>query len=561
MKKTQLTIFLIILLGFQFGDLTAQNNQGEISNLIRSLIEKDSPESDQKVVGQELFSAVTIKSFYSDRVFEPAWSDGKVLPEIAYEMRYEIQQIQFDGLNPADYHLSAINELFGRYENSRKSKGVFLPNDFAALDVLLSDAYLIISSHLYLGKVNPANLKSVWNIQRSAPELQAGERLVTALAKRSIRKSFEELYPTFTIYKRMRDGLRYMYEHEKRFNSKFIGSWKKLKIEKSIKVGDSDNQINEIRSRLMFWEFMDKDFVRDDKTYDSIMELGIKKLQARHGLEADGVIGQGTIFALNQSPSDLIATAKVNMERLRWLSADIKEQELILVNTANFQLDFISKRDTLLSSKVIVGKSYHATPQFDAEMSYLVFSPTWTVPNSITRNEIIPAIKKNPNYLASKNMVVINNSGVVIDPTTIDWQKTNPRKFPYMIRQEPGEQNSLGLVKFMFPNQYSVYIHDTPSRSLFSREDRALSHGCIRLQNPAELAKLLLSFDSQWTEAKINEAMKQKKERVVTLDRKIPVVIFYLTYWADSKGQECFRRDIYERDGEILKALDQARKI
>jgi L,D-transpeptidase YcbB len=279
----------------------------------------------------------------------------------------------------------------------------------------------------------------------------------------------------------------------------------------------------------------------EEKIYDSIMESGIKILQKRHGLEPDGVIGQGTIRASNMTPEQLIITASVNLERLRWLPDSIKDLELILVNTANFQLDFIQKRDTVLSSRVIVGKSYHSTPQFSSPMSYIVFSPTWTVPSSITRNEIIPSIKKDNQYLAKKNMKLLTSSGSIVDPNTIDWSKVNPRNFPYIVRQEPGEQNSLGLVKFMFPNKYSVYIHDTPSRSLFAREDRALSHGCIRIQKPFELAKLLLSFDPNWTDEKIQNAMKQTKEQTVMLDRKIPVVILYLTSWTDGKGNSYFR--------------------
>jgi L,D-transpeptidase YcbB len=192
-------------------------------------------------------------------------------------------------------------------------------------------------------------------------------------------------------------------------------------------------------------------------------------------------------------------------------------------------------------------------------MSYIVFSPTWTVPNSITRNEIIPAIRKNPNYLARNNMKVLTASGSEVSPSSIDWAKVNPRTFPYIIRQEPGQNNSLGLVKFMFPNKYSVYIHDTPARSLFEREDRALSHGCIRIQKPFELAKLLLSFDPSWTDEKIKEAMHLSKEKIVMLDRKIPVVVLYLTYWADSKGDYYFRRDLYSRDTEIYNSLREGR--
>lgn len=557
MKKLFILCLLALVSLSQIQTSLAQNRNELISEFIRNYVELDNLEKEGKVSGQVLFSSVVIKRFYSNRFFQPTWSDGTTLPELAYEMRYEIQQIQYDGLNPADYHLNAINLLFDKYERSKNASQIFELADFAALDILLTDAYIIISSHLYLGKVNPENLKPEWNIQRSAPELMIDLRLVEAIENKNIRKSFEELYPSFTIYKRMRDGLRYMYDHQKRFDSKFIGTWKKLKIDKSIKLGDANNQMAEIRSRLQFWNFVDQYFPQEEKIYDSLMEQGIKILQKRHGLEADGVIGQGTIHALNQSPQDLIATAKVNLERLRWLPANIKDQELILVNTANFQLDFISQRDTLLSSKVIVGKSYHSTPQFSAEMSYLVFSPTWTVPRSITRNEIIPSVRKNPNYLASKNMKVITNSGAIVDPSSIDWQKVNARNFPYSIRQEPGVQNALGLVKFMFPNKYSVYIHDTPTRSLFAREDRALSHGCIRLEKPIEFAELLLTYDKQWTTEKIKEAMNLKREKVVNLDRKIPVVIFYLTYWTDSIGQQFFRQDIYNRDMEILKVLTE----
>lgn len=537
----------------------AQSRVESVGLVINNLIEIDDLERSSKVYGQDLFSSVVLRRFYSEKAFYPAWSDGLNLPEIAYEMRYEIQQIKFDGLNPRDYHLDAINALFEKYEQSSKAGGEFTVVDFGNLDVLLTDAFIIISSHLYLGKVDPESLKSVWNIQRSAPELMIDQRLHNALEAQNIRKSLEELYPSFQVYKKMRDALRFLYEDEKRWNQDPVGSWKTLKIDKSIKTGDAHNQMDEIRARLKFWKYLEDYEPESSKVYDSIMEPAIIKLQKRFGMEPDGVIGQGTIHALNQKPSDLIATARINMERFRWLPENVKDQEVILVNTANYQLDFISKRDTLLSSRVIVGKSYHSTPQFSAEMSYLVFSPTWTIPNSITRNEIIPAVKKNPGYLASKNMKVLTASGKEVDANSIDWKNVNARSFPYIIRQEPGEQNSLGLVKFMFPNKYSVYIHDTPARSLFAREDRALSHGCIRLQKPFDFAKLLLQHDPSWTDEKIRESMKLNKERIVNLNRKIPVVILYLTFWIDSKGNEYFRRDIYNRDNEIFTALSQPR--
>lgn len=529
--------------------------------LIRQLIESHQTEKKPMVSGQRLYSSVVIQHFYQERNFEFAWSNGQKLYEIAYEMRYEIQQAKFDGLNPQDYHLDVINSLFEQLEKNQKGGISPDPIALASADILLTDAFILLSSHLYLGKVDPENLKTAWNIQRSAPELTIDQRLTTALANGSIRKSLEELYPQLSIYKRMRDGLRETYSFQQKASQTGFTNWKPLKADKSIKIGDIHNSLPDIRKRLAFWGFGNVAItVGEEKVYDSLLISAVIQMQKRFGMEPDGVIGQGTIHALNQSPESLIQTAAVNLERLRWLPRQIKEQELIIVNTANFQLDYLVNRDTLLSSKVIVGKAYHSTPQFNAEMSYLVFSPTWTVPTSITRNEIIPAVKRNNNYLRDKNMKILTNSGGFVDPSSIDWSKVNPRNFPYTIRQEPGQQNSLGLVKFMFPNKHSVYIHDTPSRSLFAREDRALSHGCIRIQKPFEFAKILLSYDESWTDDRIRLAMNQTTERTVTLNRKIPVVILYLTYWANTRGEYFFRKDIYSRDNEIWAALREGKR-
>jgi murein L,D-transpeptidase YcbB/YkuD len=534
-------------------------SENGIDVFIRQYLESNSPEDRPRIGENQLFSSVVIHRFYGERNFEPAWVKNHILPEIAYEMRYEIGQAKFDGLNPNDYHFQAINAYFDRFEAAKKSGEQLKSIELAAVEVLLTDAYIMLSSHLFLGKVDPETLKTSWSIQRNVPELMLDRKLGAAIQSGSLRASIEGYYPAFSIYKKMRDGLRELFDEQKRFEKEPVATWKNLKIDKSIKPGEEHNQLPEIRDRLYFWGFLKPYQTEEEKVYDSLMIDGIKTIQKRFGMEPDGVIGQGTIHALNQKPLDLITTASVNLERLRWLPDTIKDMELILVNTANFQLDFIQKLDTVLTSKVIVGKSYHSTPQFSAQMSYIVFSPTWTVPTSITRNEIVPKIKKDPNYLAKNNMRLLNSSGGTIDPASIDWSKVSARTFPYTVRQEPGENNSLGLVKFMFPNKNSVYIHDTPSRSLFEREDRALSHGCIRIQRPFDFAKILLSHDPAWTDEKITAAMHQTKEKTVNLNRKIPVAIIYLTYWSDSRGNIFFRNDIYDRDKEIYAVLKESR--
>jgi murein L,D-transpeptidase YcbB/YkuD len=286
------------------------------------------------------------------------------------------------------------------------------------------------------------------------------------------------------------------------------------------------------------------------------MEEALKEYQLNNGMEPDGAIGNLTAESLNNSPANLMDIAAVNMERLRWLSDTLLDSELILVNVANYQLDYLNRLDTVLTAKVIVGKEYNESPVFSAPMTYIAFSPYWNIPASITNGEIIPQLKKNPNYLEQKNMEVVNSSGEPVKPKSSDLS-ADP--FPYFIRQKPGGSNSLGLVKFMFPNEYSIYIHDTPARGLFERENRALSHGCIRIQDPAKFAALLLKDDSEWTSAKIDSAMHQEKEQIVELKRSIPVVVFYLTFWADSKGHPNFRSDIYDRDQEVLSALKSIR--
>ncbi len=518
------------------------------SDLLRYRLEQENSGEKLSIRGNFLIQTEQIHRFYDSRNFVEAWSNGGVLTELAYELRFEIRQAKFDGLNPEDYHLNLIEAFFSTCEVNKKNGVANDQAELADLDLLLSDAFFQLASHLELGKVDRSLLKSTWEISSKPQKVNCADLLSKALGEEDIRRNLESLYPKFTIYKRGREVIRTLAEKQKSDTL----DWKAVKIDKTIKVGESHNSIPMIRQRLQFWGYLSSSEQAEAKVYDSALFLGVKTFQLKNGMEPDGALGKNTIAAINNSPIDLINRASVNMERLRWLPDTIKEAEIILVNIANYRLDYINKLDTIFSSKVIVGKSYHASPIFSAPMSYIVFSPYWNIPNSIARNEIIPAVRKNPNYLNQKNMEVITTAGKPVDPSTINWSS---KSFPYLIRQKPGGSNSLGLVKFMFPNKHSVYIHDTPSRSLFEREDRALSHGCIRLQNPAEFAKILLSDMPGWTDAKIQESMNRSSEQIVNLNRKIPVVLVYLTFWADSKGQANFRQDIYNRDAEILALL------
>jgi murein L,D-transpeptidase YcbB/YkuD len=274
------------------------------------------------------------------------------------------------------------------------------------------------------------------------------------------------------------------------------------------------------------------------------------------GLNADGVIGKGTLLALNTGPHALVDRLKVNMERFRWLPLR-EPRKYLMVNIANFNLVLIEGEDTLISMRAIVGKESRETPVFDALMTYIVFSPSWTVPPTILRNDVIPELLKDPEYLVKKNMKLLRYNGSEIAYSEIDWSKMSRNNFPYMVRQNPGPENALGRVKFMFPNSYNVYIHDTPTRGYFARDDRALSSGCIRVEKPFELACLLLADVPVWPPEKIQTAMQQNREQTATLKTPVDVLLLYLTAWTDRNGRVQFRKDIYMRDERVLHALNQ----
>ncbi len=545
-RSSLFTVLVVFLsLGFASGKSFFIDSTSE---QLRTILEQENPGERITIRDISLESAEAIHVFYDSRNYDEAWSENGILTEQAYELRFEIKQAKFDGLNPKDYHIEWIDAFFKTFEANKKSGQ---PNDFAELadlDLLLTDAYFKLASHLEMGKVDPSKLQLEWGISRKPQKADYISMLNYAIQSKEIRKSLEKLYPNFTIYRKGREVIRSMDE----LNKKDSLDWKAIKIDKAIKVGESNNAIPAIRQRLQFWGHLKEGYDSESKVYDSALFVAVKRFQKENGMEPDGAIGKNTVEGLNASPAYLLDKASINLERLRWLPDTVRDAEFILVNIANYQLDYINKLDTVFSSRVIVGKRYHESPIFTAQMSYIVFSPYWNIPTSIAKNEIIPSIRKNPNYLKQKNMEVVTGSGKVVDPASINWSS---KSFPYMIRQKPGGSNSLGLVKFMFPNSHSVYIHDTPSKSLFEKEDRALSHGCIRLQNPAKFAQILLKDDSSWTPERIDKAMHQDKEQIVNLPRKIPVVLVYLTFWADSRGEPHFRSDIYDRDEELLKLL------
>lgn len=313
------------------------------------------------------------------------------------------------------------------------------------------------------------------------------------------------------------------------------GGWETIEVPegfKQLKPDDSSDLVVQIRKRL----FLTNDIKVDSKSavYDESLQEAILKYKKRNGFSEDKIILPKHISEMNVPISDRIKTIMVNMERCRWISTDLtKAKAFIVVNIPSYRLTYFKEGKAALVSNVVVGTALNETVIFSGMMSYVVFSPYWNVPKSIRDKELLPAIKKNKNYLAQHNM---------------EWNGSN-------IRQKPGPNNSLGLVKFLFPNSNNIYLHDTPAKNLFNQEKRAFSHGCIRVQKPKELAQLILQDDPNWTPEKIDAAMNGQKEKWYTLKNKIPVYIGYFTAWVDDDGLVNFHKDIYGRDNALANLL------
>lgn len=295
----------------------------------------------------------------------------------------------------------------------------------------------------------------------------------------------------------------------------------------------------------MEWEF-------DEATVDALA-----RFQKRHDLKIDGTLGPETLAALNLSVEERIRQIEINLERWRWLPRNLGQRYLV-VNIADFSLEVIEEGEAVLAMPVVVGTDYRRTPVFSSTMRYLDFAPYWNVPHTILKEDKLPLIKKNLNFIASHNYEIVTRRNKLIqpiEPETVDWEGVTAETFPGMLRQKPGPWNALGRVKFMFPNKFHIYLHDTPARHLFDRKRRSYSSGCIRVKRPFDLALYLLQDQEGWDAQRIEEAMEGDETLRILLDDPLPVHILYRTAWVDGEGALQFRNDIYERDAALYTAL------
>jgi murein L,D-transpeptidase YcbB/YkuD len=293
-------------------------------------------------------------------------------------------------------------------------------------------------------------------------------------------------------------------------------------------------------------------------SYDAELEAAVKRFQERHGLTADGAVGPATRAAMNVPVEQRIDQIRINLERARWVLHEMKG-EFVLVDVAGFYVSYFRDDEPIWTSKVIVGRPYRETPIFRSLITYVVLNPTWTIPPGILAKDKLPILKRDPGYLKRNNIRVIDSAGREVNPYSVNWSQYSASRLPpYQLRQDPGEDNALGLVKIMFPNPYLVYLHDTPSKSLFDQDQRTFSSGCIRVQKAFELAELVLNDPVRWNQETLAAAVATKKMQTVNLAKPVPVLILYWTAQPLPNGQVMFRNDVYGRDPPTLAALNGA---
>jgi murein L,D-transpeptidase YcbB/YkuD len=315
-----------------------------------------------------------------------------------------------------------------------------------------------------------------------------------------------------------------------------------------------DKRVPLIRQYLLLVGDLPAGADHEGDLYDADLVAAVKWFQFRHGLNDDGILASTTFEAMAVPVAARIRQIELNLERRRWMTDDLGPY-YILVNVADQELKVVKDGKTIHTAKLVVGKPYARTPVFSETMKYIVFNPYWNVPPNIANAEYLPKLKRNPGVLASENIRVFTDSGTEVNPYSVDWSSYS--RMPYSLRQDSGGKNALGKVKFMFPNRFNVYLHDTPVKSLFDKDLRVFSHGCMRVQNPLDLALLLLG-DEGWTKERIDSTIADGRQRIVSLKKQIPVHVTYLTAWVNKDGSVNFRRDPYNRDVELSQALTGA---
>lgn len=517
--------------------------------LLRNRIEAAGQPAKLSVGDEKIHAVEGLPRFYERRWYLPAWSGESGPTAAAAELLATLGEASREGLDGDDYHAARIARLLDSI--GRRAGSSINPRQLVDLDFLLTDAFLVYGTHLLEGRVDPVTIDPEWIAVRRAASLP--DLLQAALDSVGVAAALHRLLPPQPAYGRLRASLAQLRAIEA------AGGWPQLPPGPRLEPGMRQEQVPALRARLAAsGDLRASEPTGDPELYDEALAEGVRAFQLRHGLPADARVGEQTRDALAVTAGARARQAAINLERWRWLPQDLGTRH-IRVNVADQTLEAFDGGRSTLGMRVIVGRDYRRTPVFSDRMTYLVFNPYWQVPPMIAAKDILALQQQDSTYLKKMGFHLFNGWGAdaaEIDPAGIDWKPLKPRDFRWRLRQDPGPLNALGQVKFMFPNPFDVYLHDTPARALFQKPVRAFSSGCIRLEKPLELAEFALAGDARWTRKAIEDAIAAGGERTVRLPAALSVHLEYWTAWVDPDGTLQFRRDLYGRDKRLIEALD-----
>lgn len=488
---------------------------------------------------EPIYYADTMQAIYARRSYVLIWTVDAQIPQQTLDFWQCIAQTEDNGLMPTDYHYNPIGQLLN-------SAIALSQNDLLNLDILLTDAYLLIAKHYKLGKVNPDKANVAWHLSKRF--FNPTNHLEQTLLKgTNLCESLNELLPKYQGYKDLRAALK-QYRNMGAWSEPIKNSYSLL-----LQYGSADAVVSEVKRRLQ----ITGDYpatASSDAFFNKELEKAVMQFQQRHGLHYDGLVRYVTVQALNISPTERLKQIKANLERWRWMPENTGNT-CILVNIPGFQLEMMQDGQIVYTEDIVVGRETFPTPSFSDSITHIIFNPYWYIPKSIASAELKPLVLLEPEYFVNNDMRV-SKGGKQIDPRVVDWNKANWDD--YTFSQGPSVSNPMGVVKFMFPNKHDIYIHDTPARDLFDNSRRTYSHGCVRVKDPVKFATFLLQNNQGWDSTYIKNVLFSQKETKVNLNKQVPIHLLYWTAFTDSEtGILNFREDIYKWDAALYAALSK----
>ncbi|UWQ43165.1 L,D-transpeptidase family protein [Leisingera aquaemixtae] len=497
----------------------------------------DIPAAFRQAVAESASADDAVARFYRENGYQAIWTG-------ADEASRQRRSALLAALNDTRAHglpdrSAEVNDLLQQMQQARTTR------DFGLVEAALSRALVDYATDLQTGLLVPSRIDEGMVRKKHTVD---GASFLAGIRDAQPFAYMRSLVPASPQYRGlMREKLRLE-------QVLAAGGWGPVVQAKALEPGEQGPAVIALRNRLMAMGYLPRSAAR---SYDAAMVQAVQSFQADHGLETDGVAGAGTLAEVNKPVSDRLKSVIIAMERERWLTPDRGERH-ILVNQTDFTAKIVDNGDVTFETRSVIGKNTHdrRSPEFSDEMEHMVINPSWYVPRSIITKEYLPKLRNNPNAVG--HIQITDRRGRVVNRNSANFAQYTARNFPYSMRQPPSRSNALGLVKFMFPNKYNIYLHDTPQKSLFAREVRAFSHGCIRLAQPFEFAYALLARQTEDPKAFFHRILNSGQETKVELEQKVPVHIIYRTAVVSSKGRAEFRRDVYGRDAKIWAALERA---